>query len=136
MSDAVRYVYCPGCDIRILPGQSVRADPANPDPWTRFWHSDCRHRHLLPAVQAQIADNLDAAYQRHVRDTRLDDLRRRIVAIGGQLAGQGGDEGVIDSDSVWHDIEESPDAVGHSADLDAIEKIIAGLEAIRSRPSQ
>jgi hypothetical protein len=41
----IRYTYCPGCDMRIVPGQEVEYAP-HYDPWQTLWHRDCRSAHL------------------------------------------------------------------------------------------
>lgn len=41
MSTEDRFVCCPYCDSRVIPGQSVtHVDDA--DPWRQLWHSICR----------------------------------------------------------------------------------------------
>jgi hypothetical protein len=36
-----RYVYCPYCDSRVMPGQAV-VHVDDEDPWRELWHTRCR----------------------------------------------------------------------------------------------
>lgn len=57
MSD--EFVYCPGCDLIIVPGQSV-VGVHEEDPFRALWHKGCRDRfeydERLGAMMSKISE--------------------------------------------------------------------------------
>lgn len=85
------------------------------------------HAARMKIAESKVAENLLLASKRDEWRARWDRLALRAELIGARLAGQDMDEGVIDRDGNFHDIQWNPE------DLDNEEFRIAAVTAVLER---